>query len=173
MFTALVTIFLASFALGLWQVAPQEVKDERDTKGASVSGLYDVASDTYIGDTQVVFTNGIIYNGGFTNHRFNGYGVCRGEGTTEAGEVYSWRYEGTFANGRLEGEGSYSDHLGIYVGGFSGSLPSGQGVYTSHSGWRYEGEFQAGSMTGRGTVFLADGSASSGLFEDGLQVSVD
>lgn len=167
------TVALACFALGAWQVPPRELRGELDVKGNSISGTFDAASDTYLGPVNIVFASGAVYDGGFEGHRFNGYGVFEGQDVSEEGELLTWRFEGTFVNGKLEGEGSYIDQLGSYRGSFTDSLPDGRGVYTSTSGWIYEGEFEAGTITGRGTVQLADGTISSGLFEDGQQISTE
>ncbi len=169
----MLTVSLACFALGVWQAPPYEVENEVDAKGNSISGLYNPVTEEFVGSAQVVFAAGGVYDGGFEGNRFNGYGIFNGEDTLEDGTVLGWRFEGTFVEGRMEGEGSYSDSLGSYTGTFSHSLPDGYGVYASNSGWRYEGEFQAGSMTGKGTVTLADGSVSTGWFEDGLQISAE
>ena len=167
----MLSVALASFALGAWQPRqPYLLEGEQDARGNTFSGLYDPTANAYVDTVQVVFSTNEVYEGGLEDNRFNGYGILKGE-TTVDDETFAWRFEGTFVDGRLEGEGSYLDNLGSYVGMFSNSLPNGQGVYRSNNGWRYEGEFLAGMMTGRGTVFLADGTSASGLFEDGMQVS--
>lgn len=169
--TLAVTVVLACFALGVLHLPPQELEGQMDAKGNSVTGTYDRIDDSFMGAVKVVFPTGAVYYGDFKEYRFNGEGVFEGKSVDETGTTVTWRYEGTFVDGRLEGEGSYSDDLGFYSGSFTNSLPSGQGVYTSHEGWNYTGEFQAGCMTGWGTVTLADGTSLSGRFEDGLQVS--
>lgn len=169
--TALLTIALAFFALGAIQAPPQELKGEADARDNKITGAYDPTTDSFIGGVKVEFPTGAVYTGDFEGYRFNGYGVFEGEDTNEQGETVTWRYEGTFVNGRLSGQGSYIDALGSYQGMFQNSIPEGKGTYTSVSGWTYEGEFQAGCMTGWGTVTLADGTSTSGQFEDGLQVS--
>jgi len=168
-----ISVALACIALGAWQPQPQLLENELDARGNSFSGLFDQSSNVFVGSAQVVFATGAIYEGGMEENRFNGHGVLRGQIKDDEGTVHNWRFEGTFVNGRLEGSGSYRDHLGSYEGEFANSLPNGQGVYRSQSGWRYEGEFLAGMMTGRGTLFLADGSSSGGLFEDGMQMSTN
>lgn len=169
--TLAITVVLACFALGAVQTPPQELNGEIDAKGNKITGTYDPVDDVFLGKVNIVFPTGAVYNGSFEGYRFNGYGVFEGSDTAEDGTVNPWRFEGNFIEGHLEGEGSYTDSLGNYTGTFRNSLPNGQGVYTSHSGWRYEGEFQAGCMTGLGTVYLVDGTSTSGRFEDGLQVS--
>ena len=167
----MLSVVLASFALSAWQPEPFKVEGELDARGNSFSGIYDPVANAFVDTVQVVFASAVTYEGGLVENRFNGYGVLTGEALTDEGEVSVWRFAGTFVNGRLEGQGSYSDHLGSFIGEFSNSLPNGQGVYRSKSGWRYEGEFLAGRMTGTGTLYLADGSFSSGVFDDGLQVA--
>ncbi len=169
----LLTVALACFALGVLRLPNSTVTNQPDSNENSFSGTYDPNSDQYIGSVSVVFASNAVYDGGLDGHRFNGHGVFSGQEQTAEGETVYWRFEGDFVEGRLEGEGTYNDHLGNYTGTFRDSLPDGQGVYTSTSGWRYEGEFQAGLMSGQGTVFLADGSSTSGTFEDGLQLSAN
>jgi len=169
--TLALSVALACIALGVWQPAPQLLKNELDARGNSFSGLYDPSANVFVGSAQVLFATGAVYEGGMEENRFSGHGVLRGQEIDAEGNRHIWRFEGNFVNGRLEGQGSYKDHLGSYEGEFANSLPNGQGVYSSQSGWRYEGEFLAGMMTGKGTLYLADGSSSSGLFEDGLQMS--
>jgi hypothetical protein len=169
---AVLTVALAGIALAAVQQDPYPVKDQSDARGNSFTGVYDPLADGFVGPVQVVFAAGEVYDGGFAENRFNGYGVFEGESTNDEGELKTWRFEGTFENGRLKGEGSYSDDLGSYEGLFKNSLPDGSGIYRSNSGWRYEGEFLAGRMTGKGTAYLADGSVSKGVFEDGMQVSI-
>jgi len=166
-------VALASFALSAWQPQPYLMENELDARGNSFSGLYDPVANAFIDSVQVVFTSGAIYEGGLVENRFSGYGVLKGEEKNDEGDVLVWRFAGTFVDGRLEGQGSYSDHLGSYVGEFVNSLPNGLGVYRSASGWRYEGEFLAGKMTGVGTLYLADGSFFRGQFEDGLQMEAE
>jgi len=148
------------------------VEESLDVKGNSFTGLYDPADNVFVGPVRVMFASNAVYEGGLAGNRFEGQGVLKGEQVSADGAILSWRFEGTFENGRLEGEGMYRDHQGRYIGEFINSLPSGKGIYYSNSGWRYEGEFVAGMMTGQGTVILANGTSSSGQFEDGLQVSV-
>ena len=167
--TVIITVLLAFVAVGFWQPAPYDF-DGEDARGTNISGLYNPVSNEFEGTTRVVYPSGLNYEGAFKDHRFNGYGVFKGESTGDDGEPFSWRFEGTFEDGHLEGEGSYIDHLGSYEGDFVKSLPQGQGVYTSNSGWSYAGEFVAGMMTGEGTVTFADGNTASGTFEDGLEV---
>ena len=171
---AVLTVALACFALGVWQpFSPYELEEQIDVKGNSTSGLFNPATEDFEGQVHILFANGEVYDGGLEGHRFNGTGtfcgVLSSEDTAVEGQAVPWRFEGTFINGRLEGEGSYSDHLGSYVGNFSNSLPSGYGVYTSLSGWSYDGEFVAGMMTGKGTVVMPNGTTITGTFLDGVQ----
>lgn len=168
---AVLTVALACFALGAWQPSAQQLVDQPDGKDNKITGLYDAANDTFIDDVHIVFPTNAVYDGGIEGYRFNGYGVYEGFDTGEDGLPLAWYFEGNFVDGRLEGEGSYSSVLGTYEGEFANSLPNGQGEYSSASGWRYEGEFRAGSITGHGTVYLADGTSTTGLFEDGIQIS--
>ena len=109
------------------------------------------------GDESLIWVDGKKYPiGGFTyigelkNGKFNGVGWIY----MENGENYT----GGFADGRFEGEGTFTDADGniIYSGGFKNGLFDGYGVYTSPGGWSYEGNFKEGLFDGYGAFYAED-----------------
>ncbi|MDR2671898.1 MAG: hypothetical protein LBC35_01090 [Coriobacteriales bacterium] len=194
---ALLTILLALFALGILPMPTIPVSDQTDDYGNRYSGNYVSITGEFVGPAHVVFALGITYDGELLDGRFSGWGKVSGNGqpgnsqngdqtddSQSAGQNSSqsddqsdaadfWQLEGTFVNGRLIGQGKYSDAQGRYEGAFEQSLPQGNGVYYCNAGWRYEGEFLAGAMTGRGTVYVKDGTIYSGIWQGGILISED
>jgi hypothetical protein len=71
--------------------------------------------------------------------RAHGHGEARGED----------RYVGSFAKGRLEGDGTYTWQNGAtLVGVFKAGKAHGPGVYTTAQGVRYQGRFVDGRLDG-------------------------
>ena len=71
--------------------------------------------------------------------RAHGRGQARGEDT----------YVGSFAMGRLEGDGTYTWQSGAtLVGTFKAGKANGLGVYTTAQGVRYQGSFVDGRLDG-------------------------
>lgn len=100
-------------------------------------------------------------------------GVCR-RGFADGRGVLAWgengleegRAEGTFVQGRLEGEGRASWADGRrYTGQFRRGLADGRGTFVWPDGQRYEGEWRADARTGTGTLFFPNGSRYIGRFD--------
>jgi hypothetical protein len=155
------TLTCLLFALGaLTPLLPVEQRSaSADSQDNAYSGEYRAFDDEYIGHTEIVFSVGGSYQGGFEGHRFNGQGEFFGpEG---------WVLTGSFTDGHLEGQGTYIGQGITYTGEFHNSLPEGQGTLVSGEGWKYEGGFAMGKVNGEGVFTSADGSVYSGSFTDG------
>lgn len=74
-------------------------------------------------------------------------------------------YEGSFVNGKPEGQGIYVYANGDrYEGEFRNGLPHGKGMFLFKDDARYIGQFQEGSMK-YGTVIFVNGDRYIGNFE--------
>jgi hypothetical protein len=77
------------------------------------------------------------------------------------------RNEGDFANGNLNGKGLFTWLDGRrYEGDFANGEANGKGVFNFPNGNRYEGGFVDGKKSGSGVFILADGTRYTGLFRD-------
>jgi len=113
--------------------------------------------------TVAIATAAWSYHGGFGERGQTGTGIfIFGEGLV---------YNGSFALGLAEGEGTLSDATGatIYRGGFRGGLFDGVGRYYSQDGWHFEGDFQEGYIHGEGELTMGETSIR-GIWERGVQV---
>jgi hypothetical protein len=71
--------------------------------------------------------------------RAHGHGTARGQDT----------YVGSFAKGRLEGDGAYTWQDGAtLIGTFKAGKAHGAGMYTTAQGVRYQGNFVDGRLDG-------------------------
>ena len=111
------------------------------------------------------------YSGEWENGMPNGPGIFT---ITEDGQegIYIWFkddiYQGTFVNGLLEGEGSYTCVDGSkYTGSFRKGLFSGRGIFASADGYRYTGEFEDDTFNGYGIFETNEGLKYEGGFRDG------
>lgn len=74
-------------------------------------------------------------------------------------------YHGTFAQGKLCGEGTYKADTGdVYKGGFKNDLMHGSGVMTFSNGDVYEGEWKRGRFCGRGKITYSFGGYYEGQY---------
>lgn len=72
------------------------------------------------------------------------------------------KYEGTYADGQREGEGTYTYANGaVYTGEWKDGAMEGQGVFTSEAG-TYTGSFKAGAFDGYGVYEFANGDRYEG-----------
>ncbi len=117
----------------------------------------------------------------------NGYGIQE----FNRGFQKTARYEGTFKNGKYEGEGVYlfenkdkytgtfvEDKISgkgvyeyfetgdVYKGEFREEQMDGFGVYITKKGNRYEGNFKKGKLSGEGKLIRKDGEILIGNFKD-------
>lgn len=78
------------------------------------------------------------------------------------------RYDGAWKNGKKAGEGALSFSNGAqYIGQFSNNFMDGFGTYTFKDGSTYTGFFEADRPNGKGTLVREDGSKIAGLWKDG------
>lgn len=81
-------------------------------------------------------------------------------------------FEGTFALGKLQGEGRMTASGGDrYVGSYNDGKRDGRGSYVAANGDRYEGDYRANQRNGHGVLTLASGQRLEGQWKDGTQVA--
>jgi len=81
------------------------------------------------------------------------------------------RYEGTFRNYKLEGEGRWrTRHGDFYKGSFRNGKVNGNGKLTLTNGDYYIGRFKNGKFHGKGKYAFKDGRQREGEFVDGRLV---
>ncbi len=132
---------------------------------------------------RVFLPNGDLYEGGFQNSIFNGFGKL----VTYNGEIYEGNflngektglctylfpdgtiYNGNILNGLFNGQGSIKWSNGIkYEGNFINSTLSGLGVITNLEGDKYEGYFDKNFINGKGKYFYDNGDIYEGNYEEG------
>jgi hypothetical protein len=79
-------------------------------------------------------------------------------------------YEGTFADGRAHGHGTFRTATGSeYQGQWSNDQAHGYGKLVQASGISYEGEWQHNEKTGKGTERWPDGASYEGEFSRGAK----
>lgn len=104
----------------------------------------------------------IIYKGAFENDSYSGQGTLYEKSLTyckEAKEI-SQRYEGTFKNGKKDGEGKYFYSNGeiCYEGGFRNDSFYGKGtLYYDNGQKKYEGSFMNNVYSGQGELYFDNG----------------
>lgn len=102
-------------------------------------------------------------------HRFGGQfadGKKQGQGTYTFAD--GGKYEGSFSNDAIAGEGVRTYANGNrYEGEFTGGQANGQGVYIGADGGRYEGQFTDGEPSGQGTFTYTNGDSCSGTVSNG------
>ena len=132
---------------------------------------------------RVFLPNGDLYEGGFQNSIFNGFGKLISnngeiyEGNFENGEktgicTYLFPdgtiYNGNILNGFFNGEGSMKWNNGIkYEGKFIHSTLEGFGVITNLEGDKYEGFFVKNNINGKGKYSYDNGDIYEGNYEEG------
>jgi len=95
-------------------------------------------------------------------------GDCtNGAGTSV--DVWGERYEGTFKDGRYEGQGKLVEPAGrSYEGAFVTGAAHGQGVFTNAQEARFEGTFERGYPVGVVTIRFPNGDFYEGETRDFL-----
>src|SRR3954470_15290151 len=123
-------------------------------RGAVVA-RHDVAP----GIVELRFFDGSTYRGSLRD------GVPHGHGEFRSG---SFRYDGDFDGGRMQGLGIYEWKQGDrYEGTFRDDAPDGRGRFTFADGATYDGEVKHGAMSGRGRYQSAGGDVYEGAFVRG------
>ena len=111
------------------------------------------------GIRELTFADGSIYRGATRGATLHG----KGEYVSK-----SFKYEGEWADGLKQGEGTYVWENGDrYQGHFSADRPDGKGKYQFGNGDAYEGEVQAGVINGRGSYTSKNGDVFEGSFQNG------
>jgi len=134
------------------------------------------------GQGQLVWDNGVRYEGSFASGLFSGKGRMTGPSGTYQGDYQQgqrWgqgeqtyldgrKYRGDFVRDQFHGKGRYEDLDGVvYEGDFENDTFSGEGIYTSASGVRHEGRFLKWRSHGQGVFTDADGTVYEGKFVNG------
>ena len=108
---------------------------------------------------ELTFADGSIYRGAMRGASLHG----RGEYVSKA-----FKYEGEFADGLKQGEGTYLWENGDrYQGHFTSDRPDGRGRYQFANGDAYEGEVKLGVIAGRGSYVSKNGDVFDGSFSNG------
>ena len=97
---------------------------------------------------------------------------CKGDITfgNNGGDRAGNHYFGSFKNGKLQGQGTYTwANDGKYVGEFKDGKSHGQGTFTFADGRKYVGEFKDDKQHGQGTFTWPDGENYIGEWKDGLK----
>jgi hypothetical protein len=111
------------------------------------------------GVRELTFADGSIYRGATRGATLHG----KGEYVSK-----SFKYEGEWAEGLKQGDGTYVWENGDrYQGHFSADRPDGRGRYQFANGDAYEGEVQAGVINGRGSYTSKNGDVFDGSFQNG------
>ena len=131
----------------------------------------------------VFLPNGDLYEGGFKNSIFNGFGKL----ITYNGKIYEGNFlegektglctylfpDGTIYNGNIldgffNGEGSIKWNNSIeYDGNFINSTLCGFGIISNLEEEKYEGFFERNLMNGNGKYYYDNGDIYEGNFEEG------
>lgn len=120
------------------------------------------------------FSNGTIYNGGFKNNKFDGYGsLTWKDGAKYVGQFKSdfadgkgtmfWangnKYVGRHKNGKANGKGIFTYANGDeYIGEHRNDKAHGYGIMKWKNGDKYFGEHANGKANGKGTFVYSNGS---------------
>jgi hypothetical protein len=111
------------------------------------------------GIRELTFADGSIYRGATRGATLHG----KGEYVSK-----SFKYEGEWAEGLKQGDGTYVWENGDrYQGHFSADRPDGKGKYQFANGDSYEGEVHAGVISGRGSYTSKNGDVFDGSFQNG------
>ncbi len=111
------------------------------------------------GVRELTFADGSIYRGAMRGASLHG----KGEYVSKA-----FKYEGEFADGLKQGEGTYLWENGDrYQGHFASDRPDGRGRYQFANGDAYEGEVKLGVIAGRGSYASKNGDLFDGSFSNG------
>lgn len=90
-------------------------------------------------------------------------------GTGSSVDIWGERYEGSFKDGRYDGQGKLVEPGGrSYEGVFAEGAAHGRGVFTSAQGARFEGTFERGYPVGVVTIGFPNGDFYEGETRDFL-----
>ncbi len=106
------------------------------------------------------FSNGAIYNGGFKNNKFDGYGSL----IWKDGAKYVGQFKSDFANGKGT---MFWANGNKYVGQHKNGKANGKGIFTYANGDQYEGEHKNDKAHGYGTMKWKNGDKYFGEHANG------
>ena len=111
------------------------------------------------GVRELTFADGSMYRGAMRGASLHG----KGEYVSKA-----FKYEGEFADGLKQGEGTYIWENGDrFQGHFASDRPDGRGRYQFANGDAYDGEVKLGIIAGRGSYTSKNGDVFDGSFSGG------
>lgn len=82
------------------------------------------------------------------------------------------QYEGGFAEGRYQGQGTLLNIMGRYDGEFVNGCPNGKGKMVYAMGGRYDGQWQCGQFHGAGTAVYPSGRTVTTQWVDGIRADL-
>ena len=110
----------------------------------------------------------VAWQGACANGQASGPGIVK----WTAGDGSSLTFEGTFAQGKLQGEGGMTASGGDrYVGSYKDGKRDGPGTYLSANQDRFEGRYKDNQRHGHGILTLASGQRLEGEWANGVQVA--
>lgn len=110
----------------------------------------------------------VSWQGGCRNGEASGPGVAR----WTAGDKSSLTFEGSFAGGKLQGQGRMVASGGDqYVGSYKDGKRDGHGVYVAANRDRFEGDYKDNQRHGRGALRFASGAKVEGEWLNGVQTA--
>ena len=110
----------------------------------------------------------VVWKGACVKGQASGPGLAR----WTASDGSTLTFEGTFALGKLQGEGRMSASGGDqYVGSYKDGKRDGRGVYVSANQDRFEGQYKDNQRHGHGVLTLASGQKTEGEWSNGVQVA--
>ncbi|HQV54381.1 MAG: hypothetical protein IPH34_08645 [Chitinophagaceae bacterium] len=142
---------------GVWRYKGQWKNDRRHGEGSIKNVPYKkgdiVGADGGIPDET--------YSGNWVNDVLQGPGKY---------ETWSWKYEGNFVNGKMEGKGTSTERYNSkYVGDWKNGVKEGFGIWSDESGdYTYTGEWKNNQQDGKGiSVSKKYGIRKEGQWKDG------
>lgn len=110
--------------------------------------------------------DGSKYEGEWKDNKYHGRGTL----WIKVGKKSRRLYVGCWANGKMEGEGTYFyDNGEIYTGEWMRNKRSGKGRLDYTNGDYYEGEWANDSQQGIGSLYHVNGNVYSGLWMNGMK----
>jgi len=130
---------------------------KRESRKIKIQG--NITNGKLNGKGQIIFPNGVIYNGEFKDDKLNGQGVVQ---VPDVGH-----FEGNFKDNLLNGQGvcTYDDG-GQIIGYFKDNLLNGQGKIIGSDGFIRKGEFKNGELNGKGKMTFPNGLIVEGEFKN-------
>ena len=136
---------------------PIPISNTRETRKPIIQG--NIIDGKLNGKGQIIFPNGVIYNGEFKDDKLNGQGVVR---VPDGGH-----FEGNFKDNLLNGKGKIITEDNIEISGYfiAGKL-DGQGKIQFPNGAVHKGEFKNDKLNGKGKIIESGGIILKGMFSN-------